>query len=185
MARESELWQWMKRYAPDYAPQLHLSRVENLVEKAWPDIEGCYDGHGFQLETKVLKGIRKDGSGGSIRFEPGQREWLARRWEARGRAFVLIQGHAEALYLVPGLLAPALPLEGVVETRDLRDMSVLPERPVYLLRRGGEEMFVALLAALVSPRLYDLARTLADARPDLAERATKNRASPVQALLSE
>lgn len=190
MARESEFWAWFKGQHKKHPQQasIHASRVENLVEKAYPDIEGVAFSAWFSMETKVLKKVRKDASGGTLTFETGQREWAARRWRAGGAAYVLVEGHGQGLYLIPGLLAPALPLDGVVETRDLEDMNAftLPvsglPTPIF---RGAPGAFEALLDVLSAPGTIRefVERMFPRLRPDLYDRAIENRASPVQALL--
>lgn len=116
MARESTLWDWLKNNTPKWP--LHMSRVENLVSRAYPDVEGVAQGSAFWLETKVLQKLRKDGSAGTIKFEPGQREWGQARWNAGGAAYALV-GSGRRVFLIPGLFLPSLPERGVVTNDEL------------------------------------------------------------------
>lgn len=178
-ARETDTWKWLKKEAKRF-PDLDISRVENIAARATADIDGCNDGVGFWMEQKVLKDIRKDGSGGRLRFEHGQREWLQRRWAAKGQAFALIEGHQQALYLIPGCFCPALPLEGVVETQRLEFLSVL--HPLYDCARGephaAEKLFLVLRAS-------KLCRETADRIMRIEPGLARLSASPVQAMMAD
>lgn len=129
MADESGLWSWIKAGLPAYA---HASRIENMIGKAMPDIEFCLNREQVWIESKVLKGLVRNGSRGTLRFENGQREWAHARWAAGGLSFVLIGvpviGASERIgevLLVPGGWALSLPQKGIVSMDTLRDMSLL------------------------------------------------------------
>lgn len=180
MARESEIWQWWKKACVG-VPDLHQTRVENISNRASPDVEGCLEGHGYQLETKVLQGLRKDVSGGTLKFEDGQREWLARRWRCGGRAYVLV-GLGRELFLIPGVFATSLPLRAVVGRRDLL-MRCIMARTLKIDTSVKRDSATAhlLLGLLAAP---DIAGALADQiaaeHPELVADAR----SPVQALIA-
>lgn len=180
MARESEIWSWWKK-ATAGIDDLHQTRVENLSNRASPDVEGCVSGAAFTLETKVLHKLRKDGSGGTLKFEDGQREWSARRWRCGGAAYILV-GVGPALFLIPGLFATSLPLNAVVEVADLRRRCIMA-RVLKMDRSARRDSFTAgtLLDLLRKPGLCrELADQIAAEHPALVSDAR----SPVQALLA-
>lgn len=183
MARESELWDWLKLHpaARDgTCMDLHMERVENIVGKATPDVEGCYKSGTFQLETKVLHQIRKSGASGEIRFEKGQREWGQRRWLAGGPAFGLI-GAPGRIWLVPGLFLPSLPLRGPVSYDDMARRCVLT---AFMEGQGAPDRDSATLGCLFTlladPRLpRQLVPLLTAATPGIDAIAL----SPVESVL--
>ena len=143
---EGILWDWFKRH-PDYGTDdLHAQRVENVVGKATPDIEGCRRGGAFHLETKMLHQPRKRIAGGEIRFEQGQREWGQKRWLAGGRAYALI-GCVERVWLIPGLFLPSLPQRGAV-THDALDKRCILTREMALTLQGLPRRDSATLAVM-------------------------------------
>ena len=177
---EGILWDWFKRH-PDYStPKLHAQRVENVVGKATPDIEGCYDGGAFHLETKMLHQPRKRIAGGEIRFEPGQREWGQKRWLAGGRAYGLI-GCVERVWLVPGLFLPSLPQRGAV-THETMDRRCILTRALPTAPRRDAATLRALYDMLARPPVAETyAGLLAAETPGIDDLAL----SPVEALLAD
>lgn len=184
MARESEIWKWMtgqQNKRPDLYGDLDMSRVENILNRAWPDTEGSFRGVGFWLEMKVLKQTRKDGSAGSIRFEHGQREWLQQRWNrGQGAAYALIEGPGQRLFAIPGRWAPALPQEGVVTVARLEHLSVL--HPAWEVRRGDPDGLLRLLVRLTDLRDVKAMMTVVERKETGLARISP---SPVQALLDQ
>ena len=179
MAHESDIWRWWKK-ATQGVPGLHQTRVENSANRGVPDIEGCLEGNGWQIESKVLQGVRKDGSGGTLKFQIGQREWAYRRWRCGGRSYVLV-GLDRELFLIPGLFANSLPLKGVVERMDLLSRCIMA-RTLKIETSAKRDNATAslLLGLLADPRLAgDLADQIAAEHPEFVCDAR----SPVQALL--
>lgn len=187
MARESELWDWLKLHpaAKDgTCMDLHMERVENIVGKATPDVEGCYKGGTFQLETKVLHQIRKSGASGEIRFEKGQREWGQRRWLAGGPSYALIAS-PDRVWLVPGLFLPSLPLRGPVTYAEMDARCVLTmgvDSDSHGRRTTARDAYTLaimfqLLETPIIPRVF--AKQLAEATPEIDLIAL----SPVESVL--
>jgi len=177
---EGILWDWLKRHPDFSSPKFHAQRVENVVGKATPDIEGCYDGGSFHLETKLLHQPRKRIAGGEIRFERGQREWGQKRWLAGGRSYALI-GCVERVWLVPGLFLPSLPERGAV-THETLDRRCILTRACPAVPRRDAATVRALYDLLARP-------TVAGAYADLLAEATPGidaiALSPVEALLQD
>jgi len=99
--RESSLWAWLRDGTKDLRPELHLTRIENLVGEGTPDVEGWYANQ-FWCELKAL--TRKPGL---IDSEVSQEQirWHRRRWQAGGRSWFLIQlgsSHRAVRFLIPG-----------------------------------------------------------------------------------
>jgi len=181
---EGILWDWIKRHPDFTSDKLHVQRVENVVGKATPDIEGCYDGGPFHLETKLLHQPRKRIAGGEIRFEQGQREWGQKRWLAGGRAYALI-GCVERVWLIPGLFLPSLPLRGAVAHADL-DLRCILTRGMALDLQGLPRRDSATLAAmfryLADPGAAGAAAALLAIQTHGIDRIAQ---SPVEALLED
>ena len=162
---------------------LHMERVENLLGKATPDIEGCFKGGCFQLEAKLLHQERKSGLSGEIRFEKGQREWGQRRWLAGGASYALI-GSKERVWLVPGLFLPSLPLRGPLahSELDLRCVLAWSLDNASLPPASRDDGTLRVLFNLLA--MPDHARAVADilakATPGIDEIAL----SPVEAVLA-
>jgi hypothetical protein len=181
---EGILWDWFKRH-PDYGTDhLHAQRVENVVGKATPDIEGCRRGGAFHLETKMLHQPRKRIAGGEIRFEQGQREWGQKRWMAGGRAYALI-GCVERVWLIPGLFLPSLPQRGAV-THDTLDKRCILTREMDLTLQGLPRRDSATLAVmfdlLADPGAAGAAARLLAYQTHGIDRIAQ---SPVEALLED
>lgn len=109
MSRENQLWAWLKKARLELPDDLDLNRVENGVMKGMPDVEGHLRGQGqFWLELKSAERPARTSTPVRFKFQPGQPEWLVRRWALGGRAFVLCQvgsGGDRRLYLIRGHFA--------------------------------------------------------------------------------
>lgn len=103
--REASLWKWLKDGTRHLFPDLDLRRVENVVERGTPDVEGCWEGRQFWIELKCVGFPRYVDERIGVRFEPAQLPWLRRRARAGGACHVLVQvgsGQKARRYLVPG-----------------------------------------------------------------------------------
>lgn len=181
---EGILWDWFKRHPDYHTDRLHAQRVENVVGKATPDIEGCYSGGSFHLETKLLHQPRKKIAGGEIRFEPGQREWGQKRWLAGGRSYGLI-GCVERVWLIPGLFLPSLPQRGAVTHADLDRRCILTRKmglDLQGLPRRDSATLAAMFSLLACPAVADdLAAPLVMITPGIDDRAV----SGVESVLAD
>lgn len=183
---EGILWDWLKRHpaAKDNSTDLHWQRVENVVGKATPDIEGCYCGGAFHLETKLLHQPRKTIAGGEIRFEQGQREWGQKRWLAGGAAYALI-GCVSRVWLVPGLFLPSLPLRGAVGHAALDSRCILSwsaDNASLPVPSRDDGTLRVLFSLLKNPAH---ARAVADRVALLTPGIDQIALSPVEALLAD
>lgn len=107
MAYESNLASWLRQQVKPLlaAKRLHLCRVENLVLPGYPDIEGCLDGKAFHIELKGTLRPKNPGTPIRVKWQPGQKPWLKKRWSVGGSCFVLIRvgkGHYIRRYLIRG-----------------------------------------------------------------------------------
>lgn len=122
--RETSLWAWLRKF---HADDLHMERVENAASSSHPDVDGCKAGGAFKIELKTADRPARETTSIRTKFQPGQSDWLARRWACGGRAWLLIQvgsAHAARRYLIRGSVAFIVE-DGVVEYL-LRDLSVTP-----------------------------------------------------------
>lgn len=114
-ARESRLWQFLR--AAKLQKDLH--RVENSVESGGPDVEGIVKGRmAFHIELKRAERPARSTTPLRIKWQPGQADWLRRRWSMGGACWVLLgvgDGGRRALYLIRGELAGQMEL-GVTES---------------------------------------------------------------------
>ena len=63
MARETGLWNWLKRASRDLREVLHMDRVENMTMKGMPDVEGHLQGYSqFWIELKSSERPAKSGT---------------------------------------------------------------------------------------------------------------------------
>lgn len=99
-ARESALWAWLRVVKPRPTP-LHWHRIEDILNRGTPDVEGCYVSIGFDVELKSVQ-KRRDGTVW-CELRPEQAMYLRARRRAGGRAFVLIQVGPNERYLVDGM----------------------------------------------------------------------------------
>lgn len=70
-------------------PKAHWQRIETLVGRGTPDLNGCLDGKEFWIENKST-------SGWVVKFEDGQVAWHERRCRAGGRTFIAVRRQANA-----------------------------------------------------------------------------------------
>lgn len=112
MARENQLWAWLKRAQLHYLEDLHMHRVENSVGRSMPDVEGHLRGCGqFWIELKSTARPSKPTTKVRFKFQDGQPEWLERRWNLGGCAWLLCQvgsGAERRIYMFPGSFASSV-----------------------------------------------------------------------------
>lgn len=70
-----------------HLPKVHWQRIETLIGRGTPDLNGCLDGKEFWIENKST-------SGWAVKFEDGQVAWHERRCRAGGRTFVAVRRQA-------------------------------------------------------------------------------------------
>lgn len=76
--KESQFWALVKgKLLGD------VERVENALTRGTPDVNGCFEGHEYWLELKVLD------DKGRCELRPEQYLWHRKRQEHGGRVFVL------------------------------------------------------------------------------------------------
>lgn len=145
MARESGLWNWLKKARVAMAEDLHMNRVENSTMSGMPDVEGYLRGDGqFWIELKSAARPARASTPVRFKVRGGQVEWLPRRWALGASAWLLLQvgeGASRSLYLVPGSHAGAV--QGGLPEDRLRALDVLTENGVT---RPKPETVVALAA---------------------------------------
>lgn len=107
MPYERNLWERLREQSKHLlaSKRLHLCRVENTVLPGYPDVEGCLDGKSFHIELKGA--LRPAGQETPIRvkWQPGQKPWLNRRWSVGGACFLLLRvgrGREIRLYMIRG-----------------------------------------------------------------------------------
>ena len=104
MTRESSLWATFKGVLPVDA---HAVRVENSVEVGTPDVNLCIQyaeppctGQDFWIELKVQDPPkRKTTKFRCEHFTMEQRQWLAKRIQAGGKAYLLMQASNQYLFI--------------------------------------------------------------------------------------
>lgn len=72
-----------------HIPKAHWQRIETLVGRGTPDMNGCLWGKEFWVENKTT-------SGWAVTFETGQVAWHEQRIRAGGRTFVAVRRIASA-----------------------------------------------------------------------------------------
>lgn len=76
--KESQFWALVKgKLLGD------VERMENALTRGTPDVNGCFEGHEYWLELKVLD------DKGRCKLRPEQYLWHRKRQEHGGRVFVL------------------------------------------------------------------------------------------------
>lgn len=68
-----------------------MERVENLVARGTPDVEGCYDGFHFHIELKQCTKPKLSSTNLNIRLEKSQIVWLKKRSYCMGNVFILLR----------------------------------------------------------------------------------------------
>lgn len=118
MARESALWETIKKARVVFGDALHLQRIENMLGAGTPDVEGYLDyallGSAINRRTgqfwlELKSSARPVRPTTPVRFKlrgrDEQIEFMRRRWALGGNAFFLLQVGAAAkrmIYLAPG-----------------------------------------------------------------------------------
>lgn len=95
--------------------KLVLERVENLLSKSTPDVNGCFFGTHFDIELKQVDRPKRKTTKIKARFEQGQESWLLEKTQAGGNAFVLLQVNGETFITTKWYLIPGDKLEGLGE----------------------------------------------------------------------
>lgn len=134
MARETGLWDWLKKARDHFGDRLHMRRVENSVGIGDSDVEGVLDGEPFVIELKVAKRPARKSTvlkfGEPIKQE--QIEFMRRRLLAGSAAAFLIQvgaGAEREVYVVHAALGDVL-AAGVTEEQLQRYRAGTPEATI-------------------------------------------------------
>lgn len=127
MPYESNLVDWLRKQVRPLlaAKRLHMCRVENSVLPGYPDIEGCLDGKVFHLELKGALRPKNPETPVRVKWQPGQKPWLKKRWSVGGSCFAFLRvgkGHEIRRYLIRGDQVDKV---GEVPESELDDMSLL------------------------------------------------------------
>lgn len=107
--------------------RLDMRRVENLVGRGTPDVEGCWDGRQFWIE---LKGADRPGRRASpVRYDLTRPQvlWHRRRWACGGAVWLYLRvgrGVGIKRYLIPGCHSGLV--EQCVTEDQLAELTVLP-----------------------------------------------------------
>ena len=123
--RETALWGWLEKHLKELKPlRYDVQRIENLLAKGTPDVEGCIQGDSFWCELKVAHEMAR--GNWRIRITQPQVNRAIKRSRAGGLSWVLVRvcgptWRDNRHYLIPGDLADQL-LEPVTETR-LQELS--------------------------------------------------------------
>jgi hypothetical protein len=114
MTKEANLWLWLTKPAGIPPRDLHMDRVENYLVAGMPDVEGQLLGAGqFWIELKVCRATpRRESTPARFKTRKAQVEWLERRWNLGGNAWLLLQVGGER-FLVPGSSARAVHWPGL------------------------------------------------------------------------
>ncbi len=121
--QESGLWNWLRDGSASLVPQLHIRRIENLLSKGDPDVEGCMRGSGFVCELKSIT-ARPSKFRLWCEVKTEQARFLVARRRAGGRAWLLVQvgmGTAANRYLIDG--CDAYDLTQLIYESELLSMS--------------------------------------------------------------
>lgn len=123
--KEANLWDWLSRARIVLRQQLHMVRVENLVEEGFPDVEGCLSpGKAFWIELKALKYPLNFEAEVRHTVTQDQISWLYNRAAVGGSSWVLFQfgeSSNSLRLLLPGI--EATKLQQKLTLNDLRDLS--------------------------------------------------------------
>ena len=87
MTEKTGVWEPLRKAAP----QVHWTRIENLVGTGMSDVNGCLNGVEVWIENKLVHGNQ-------ITFQPMQPAWIIQRLMHGGRVFVLARKN-DMLYL--------------------------------------------------------------------------------------
>lgn len=115
---ESQLWKAFKGAVHGVDPRAHLVRVENSILEGHSDVDYCIQGAGGVVELKRLPAWpRRPATPVRFRhYTRQQKNFLAARWGAGGRAWLLAQVADEYL-LIP---MPRAYIVGELPAEDLR-----------------------------------------------------------------
>lgn len=134
MAREGNLWTWLSRYSSD---DFDGTRVENSIDEGTPDVELCFRGVQAWVELKSCRRPKRPTTPVRPKVRDAQVDWLMRRWEAGGLAWILVQvgeRYKAKRYLLSARYAYDLQL-GITEGTLSRCAALCEGAPVDYLRR--------------------------------------------------
>jgi len=138
--RESKLWQHTKRVLTSAAKgTLYLKRVENPLNDGHPDVEYCYHGSAGVIELKQREAwpVRPGTLVRLRHYTKEQRDDLKDRFQAGGRAFLLLQVAEEyLLFAMPQAL-----LAGLVRRAELYELAAR----TWAGRINGDELLEELV----------------------------------------
>ena len=120
MARETDMWRWLKKATLSMKDDLQIERIENSIGAGFPDVEGCVRfERAFTIELKQTARPKRESTLIRFKVRDEQVTWNRIRWELNGSAWFLCQlgsGHDRTLYLIPGCYGAEL-LAGVTRDR--------------------------------------------------------------------
>lgn len=82
MNTESRFKRWVTQ---NLLPDAHFQCIENTTGSGVPDINVCWRGQEFWIETKSI-------GAGDLLLRPFQLAWMMRRWESGGHVFLFAEG---------------------------------------------------------------------------------------------
>ncbi len=121
-SRETALWNWLKGASRELRKDLHMNRVENMISRGTPDVEGHLRDRGqfwIELKSTARPAHQSTNVRFAVRDRDAQAAWLERRRYVGGQAWLLLQvgsGAKRKLYLVSGVHASEV-YAGVPEIR--------------------------------------------------------------------
>lgn len=126
--RESGLWRRLQ-LSWRAISGLHAQRIESSAGLGVPDVEGCYRGASFWVELKTAARPARASTRVHLpHFTTDQRDWLLRRHEVGGCAWLLVQvgtGAQLSLYLLRGAFLAQV---GQVPEEELMRQSCIPTK---------------------------------------------------------
>jgi Holliday junction resolvase len=104
MKKEKNTYQSLKRSLS----KVHWQRVESGgTSRGIPDVNGCFAGHEFWIELKILQGNR-------VSLTPQQIAWHTRRSSAGGVSWILVEDpRSKSIFLISGNQAINLSTNGL------------------------------------------------------------------------
>lgn len=110
--KEANLWNWLSGARSTFKQQLHMVRVENIVESGYPDVEGfLYPNKAFWIELKALEYPSSFVADVKHNVTQEQISWLYNRAAVGGFSWVLFQfgeGSNRLRLMMPGIDVPKL-----------------------------------------------------------------------------
>ena len=84
---EQNFWRLIRDHLPG-----HKMRVENTTGPGVPDVNGCWEGHEYWVELKIL-GIKKPTTETNpwLLLDSTQRLWYTQRRDAGGKVIILVR----------------------------------------------------------------------------------------------